>query len=342
MLVIDVHAHLVPQSFPELPAGVPAHEWPVMVPLDDGRARMLIDGKEFRVFDSAYWDVPGRIAYMDAEGIALQVLSPLPELLGYWFDARTTVAVAEHVHHTIATAIASAPTRLAGMGMLPLQDVAASVEIIPRIAALGLRGVLVASNVNGVSIADARFYPVFAALEQQGLALFVHGYRPAGVERFIGSPLMAPVIGVPQEGAAALASFIITDIFGHFPKLKLGFVHGGGSFGAVLGRMDHVWEEFAEMRQTLKTAPRDYVKKFFFDTVTFSPAYLRFLIEQYGAPSLMAGSDGPTPIGQRGLAAFVAKATDGDAGATEQILWKNAVRFLALDDIVTQQMALAS
>ena len=65
MLLIDCHAHLVPERFPKLPAGVPAHEWPVMEPLGDGTARMLIDGKPFRIFEPAYWDVPGRIATMD-------------------------------------------------------------------------------------------------------------------------------------------------------------------------------------------------------------------------------------------------------------------------------------
>jgi aminocarboxymuconate-semialdehyde decarboxylase len=339
MFVIDSHAHLVPQHFPDLPPGVPAHEWPVMEPLADGAARMLIDGKPFRVFEAAYWDVPGRIAYMDQEGIDFQILSPLPELLGYWFDARTAAAVAAHVHETIAAAIATAPERLAGLGMLPLQDVALSVEMVPSLAALGLRGVLVASNINGVSIADARFDPVFAALQDLNLAVFVHGYRPAGVERLIGSPLLPAVIGVPQDTSLAIASFMMTDIFSRFPKLRLGFAHGGGTFAAVLGRMDHVWHGFEEMRGVLKTAPRDYVKKFFFDTVTFGPEYLSYLIEMFGPETLMSGSDGPTPIGQRGLQKFVMQATSGDYAVGQKILSENAVRFFGLEDLLARHKA---
>lgn len=342
MIVIDTHAHLVPQSFPPRPEGAPEAEWPEMIPLDDGRARMMIGGKEFRVFEPAYWDVPGRIDYMDREGISIQLLSPLPELLGYWFDTRTTVAVADHVHATIAAAVASAPARLAGLGMLPLQDVAASIEMAGRVKALGLRGVLVASNVNGASLADERFHPVFAEIERLGLAMMVHGYRPAGTERFVGSPLLAPIVGVPQDAAAALASFIMTDIFGRFPTLKLGFVHGGGSFGAVLDRMDHVWHEFPQMREAVATSPRDYVRKFAFDSVTFSADYLRYLVKAFGSGGMMAGTDGPTPIGQRGLPAFIAAATDGDQQAAENILWRNATRFFALDDVVAKHAALAA
>src|ERR1700756_3993307 len=63
MTVIDIHAHLVPQSFPPPPPGVPERGWPTMVPLPDGTARMIIDGTEFRIFEPAYWDIAGRIAY---------------------------------------------------------------------------------------------------------------------------------------------------------------------------------------------------------------------------------------------------------------------------------------
>jgi aminocarboxymuconate-semialdehyde decarboxylase len=333
MLLIDCHAHLVPERFPKLPAGVPAHEWPVMEPLGDGTSRMLIDGKPFRIFEPAYWDVPGRVATMDQEGIDFQILSPLPELLGYWFDPRTAAALAAHMHETIAEAVAAAPDRLAGLGMLPLQDVARAVAMVPGLAALGLRGVLVATNINGVSIADARFDPVFAALQDLDLAVFVHGYRPAGIERLLGSPLLGAVIGVPQDTALAIASFMMTDIFGRFPRLRLGFAHGGGSFAALLGRLDHVWQNFDEMRGVLRIPPRDYVKKFCFDTVTFGPEYLGYLIEMVGPGAVMAGSDGPTPIGQRGLEKFVLQAARDDRAVAEQILGRTALRFFGLGEI---------
>ena len=46
--------------------------------------------------------------------------------------------------------------------------------------ALGLKGVHVGSHVNGVSIADERFYPFFEAAESLGLFVFVHGIKPGG------------------------------------------------------------------------------------------------------------------------------------------------------------------
>ena len=326
-MVIDTHGHIVPGSFPVCPPGVPTAQWPSMDQLPEGGARMMIGGAEFRVFESVYWDMAARVEQLDRDGITVQILSPLPELLGYWYDPRATAAMADHIHATIAAAIATAPTRLAGIGMLPLQDIDAAVATARSVKALGFAGVLLGSNVNGVSLADARFDPVWQALEALDLAVLVHGYRPAGADRLLGSPLLAPIVGVPQDTAAVLASFIMTDILGRFPALRLGFAHGGGSFGAVLGRMDCVWRKFPAMQAALPIGPLDYVRRFAFDTVTFSTDYLRYLIAVTGQACLMAGTDGPTPIGQTELAAFVAAACDGDQTRTENILWRNATRF---------------
>lgn len=341
MIVVDTHAHLVPQTFPDVPESVSPRGWPTMVPLADGRARMLIDGKEFRIFEPAYWDVAGRIAFMDSQGIALQVLSPLPELLGYWLEPATTAALAEHTNGTIAKAVASASDRLSGLGMLPLQDVDRSLDILRDAHRLGLRGFLAASNVNGKSIADASFAPIFSELVRLDMALLIHGYRPAGTDRLLGSPLLAPIVGVPQDCAAAIASFITTDILGLHPGLKLGFVHGGGSFGAVLDRFNHVWREFPELQKAVAISPRDYVRRFYFDTVTFSVPYLTYLIEAFGADALMAGTDGPTPIGQTGLEEFITRACRGDMIVAEKILWRNAARFLGLHQFEQKSLAAA-
>lgn len=301
-----------------------------MESLPNGDAKMVIDGKIFRHFESFYWDMKGRIAELDATGVDIQLLSPLPELLGYWLDPRAAQLLTGHINASIAAAVAESPGRLLGIGALPLQDVEGSVATVRDIAALGLRGVLLASNVNGISIADPRFYPVLAAIEAANMAVFIHGYRPAGTDRLLGAPVLGAIVGVPSDCAYAISSFIMTDILARFPALRLCFVHGGGSFGAVLDRFDHVWRCFPNLQEAVPVSPRDYVRRFFFDTVTFGEPYLRFLIEAFGADTLVAGSDGPTVFGQRDLKPFVISACRGDADIADKILAGNARRLLGL------------
>lgn len=334
MTVIDIHSHFVPQDFPAPPSGVPEAEWPVMQPMENGHTQMLIGGEPFRVFDPAYWDLAGRLEFMDREGIDIQLLSPLPELLGYWLSPETTEALARHMHAQMAEAIARAPDRLAGIGMVPLQDVPRAVAMLEEVSGLGFKGVLVASNVNGRSLADPEFEAFFAYAADLSLPVLVHGYRPAGTERFLGSPLLAPIVGPPQDVTAVIASLIMTDILGRIPDLRLVFLHGGGGFGSVLDRMDHVWRKFPDMQEQVAVAPRDYVRRFWYDTVTFSEEYLAYLIGAFGPETIMAGSDGPTPLGQLGMSDFVRGACDGDEGSADQILGANAIALFGLGDML--------
>jgi aminocarboxymuconate-semialdehyde decarboxylase len=300
-----------------------------MSPLDDGRARMIIDGREYRVIDRAYFDLASRLKLMDGQGIDLQVISPLPELLGHWLDVDTATRLAELCNCTISAAVKAAPDRLAGIGMLPLQDVERSVGMLPALASLGLKGVQVGSNVGGRSIADPLFDPLFAAVSRLGMAVFVHGSRPAGTERLLGPSLMVNVIGIPQDCASAIASFISTDVLKRHPALKLGFSHGGGTFGAVLDRMEFVWREYPSFRGSCEISPRNYVKRFYFDAITYSVPYLKYLRGAYGADTLMSGTDGPGSSKIR-MADFITDACRDDEAAAENMLSRNALRFFGL------------
>jgi aminocarboxymuconate-semialdehyde decarboxylase len=328
MRVIDFHTHIVPGRYPERPAACDEPSWPIMEKVDDLHSRMMIAGRQFRVFESFYWNIDERIARLDEVGVALQVISPLPELLSYWLQADAAIALTDFMNDFVAGMVRGAPTRFAGMGAVALQDPVRAVTQLAGFKKLGLRGVHVGSHVNGVSIADPSFYPFYEAAEALGIFVFVHGIKPGGAGLMLGSPLMPAVIGVPQETALAIGSFIMTDILGRFPRLKLVFSHGGGTIGAVIDRMNAVWKEFAAMRTTLTSPPLDYARRFFYDTVVFGPDYLAYLIKKFGATQLIAGTDGPVDFGQPSIPTLLAGAAIAPADQ-ERIAHSNAELLLA-------------
>src|SRR4051812_44997338 len=111
MAVIDVHCHIVPEHFPDAHA---RSEWPCMRHLGNGRASIMIAEKEYRAVNDRCWDPMRRLADMDTEGVSIQVLSPMPELLSYWFAASDALEMAQHVNKAIATMTAAAPRRFVG------------------------------------------------------------------------------------------------------------------------------------------------------------------------------------------------------------------------------------
>lgn len=326
--LIDVHCHVVPSELPADPTGGRLSLWPSMC-CDGGHASFTA-GPVTRRFDERSWLASRRIDHMDAHGIAVQVLSPLPELFAYWFEPEATALMCRHVNDAIARMVETHPQRFAALGGLPMNDPALAIVEARRLKAAGFAGVEIGSNINGVSPADARFAEVLAVLQDLDLSVFVHGVRPETAGRLIGPEVLSPIIGVPLDTALCVASFIGAGVLDRLPRLRVAFSHGGGALGAVIDRFEHVWNVMPELQRELQCSPLQEARRYWYDILTFGTRYTRFLIDRVGADRLFAGTD--FPAGGMGLmdpVAFVAQ-LELDDDALERVAHLNAREFLKL------------
>jgi aminocarboxymuconate-semialdehyde decarboxylase len=326
---IDVHTHVVPESLPDEVGGFAGLPWPSIRHTDACHAQVVISGRNFRDIDDACWSVPRRTAQMTGMDVGVQVLSPMPELLSYWLPAGPAAVLARHINETIAEMVRAAPDRFHGLGMAPLQDMDLAVkELEYAMRQLGLRGVEIATNVNGVALGDPSLKPFFDAAEQLHASIFVHPLRPAGLDRLVGPPMLEQVVAFPCETALAVASAITGGLLKRHPRLTIGFSHGGGAFGQVLPRLQHAWSSLAPVKAAMEE-PRQTARRFFYDTLVYDETALRFLIDTFGMGQLMVGSDYPFAIMDRQpvarLAGLGLPETDLD-----RLLFGNARRFLGL------------
>ena len=147
----------------------------------------------------------------------------MPPLLRYDLPAAADgLALARHVNETTAQLCSAEPSRLIGLGMVPLQDPDAATAELAALGDLGLAGVEIASNVLGVSIGDERFLPFFAAAARLGVAIFVHAML-AATDRLPRQAMGTYVVGL--EGAMAAASLITGGTAAECPELRIGFSH---------------------------------------------------------------------------------------------------------------------
>src|SRR5690606_14385549 len=189
------------------------------------------------------WDVGRRIEDMDRDGVSVQVLSPMPELLSYWLDLEAAKVVCTHSNAQIAEMMAAAPTRFMGLGAVPLQDPEAAANMLPQLQNdFGFKGVEIGSNIDGRMLGDPCFDVFWRAAEDLGMAVFVHALHPVAVKSIGASPLYNAFAGFPIDVAMAAASLIISGTLTRFPKLRIGFSHGGGALGSILGRLDKGWD----------------------------------------------------------------------------------------------------
>ena len=323
---IDVHTHVVPETFPPYAGKGRDVPWPSMAEAHACHKHVMISGKVYRTVSDGCWSVPRRIEDMGGMRVSRQALSPMPELLSYWLPMPDGGALIRYLNEQIAAMVAGAPERFVGLGAVPLQDVDKAVEELQYVKKLRFAGVEIASHVNGVSIGDARFEPFFAAAEQLGAAVFVHALRPAGQERIVGA-FTEQAVCFPGDIALACASMITGGIAARHPRLRIAFSHGGGAMAMLLPRLVHAWKAIPKARESLTESPAETAKRFFYDHLVFDPAAVKFLVGSFGASQVLLGSDYPFNMGDPDPLGTLEK-----AGLDRALTAANARRFLGLPE----------
>lgn len=325
---IDAHAHVVPENFPAyIGARAPA-DWPSMAPSQACHRNVMISGKVYRTVSDKCWDTGKRLEDLAGMGLALQVVSPMPELLSYWMEPADAQQLLRFLNDQIAGMVADSGGRLAGLGAVPLQDLDLAVrELEYVVKVLGFPGVEVGSNINGEPIGSPRWDPFFEACEALDACVFVHAIRPAGMERLVGPAPLQQVLAYPGDVGLAAASVITANLPVRRPGLRIAFSHGGGTLGLLLPRLQQGWGVFPALKDAVVASPVEQARRLFYDTLVFDTGALQYLVKTFGASQLLVGTDYPfnfqdrTPLQRIAGAGF-----DDDTVAA--LVHRNAARFL--------------
>jgi aminocarboxymuconate-semialdehyde decarboxylase len=330
---IDIHAHVVPENFPAyLGARIPA-EWPSMAPAHECHRHVMISGKVYRTVSDRCWSASRRIEDLADMGLGLQAISPMPELLSYWMEARDAAGLLRYINEQIAEMVALSDGKLCGLGAVPLQDMDLAIaELDYVIDTLGFAGVEVGSNINGRPIGAPEFAPFFAAAEAKGAAVFVHALRPCGMERVIGPKQLQQALGYPGDVGLAAASVLTTNLIARFPRLRIAFSHGGGTLAMLLPRLEQARRVFPPLQEAIGTSPTEQARRLYFDSLVFDPATLRHLVSVFGASQVMIGTDYPFAFHDKSPVESLCQA-QFDQSVHEQLLRGNARRFLGIDSV---------
>ncbi|WP_347554395.1 amidohydrolase family protein [Robbsia sp. KACC 23696] len=331
-LGIDVHAHVVPSTFPAwLGAGARPAAWPSTVPAHACHCHVMIDRKVYRTVSQKCWNVAERLADLGDMGLRLQALSPMPELLSYWMSASQATPLIRYLNEEIARMVSESGGRLVGLGAVPLQDIDAAIDELRYVMhSLSFAGVEIGSNVNGVPIGDRRFDPFFEACEAMGAAVFVHALKPTGMDRLVGPAPLQQVLAYPTDVGLAAASCLTSNLIVRFPDLRMAFSHGGGTLASLLPRLQQGWQTFPALKTSVDPSPAEQARKLYYDTLVFDAQTLRHLVDRFGASQLLVGTDYPFNFHDRTPIARIA-AAGLDTADAHALAYHNAERFLGLE-----------
>jgi aminocarboxymuconate-semialdehyde decarboxylase len=272
-----------------------------------------------------------RLKDMDRMGIDIQAVSPAPNQTYYWTDPGEGQELARAVNERIAQICGKYPERFVGLGTVPLQDPDLAVsELMHCVKSLGMRGVEINPNVNGLDLSDRRLglETFFAKAQELDVVIFMHPIGFTQGERLLDH-YFNNVIGNPLETTVAASHLIFDGVMDRYPKLKVVLPHAGGYLAHYWARMDHAWRARPDCRVSIKRKPSSYLEKFYFDTITFDSGMLKNLVERFGADHVVLGTDYPYDMGMEHPVDFIEK-TKLSASEKKQIMGGNAARLLKL------------
>lgn len=296
---------------------------------------MLIDDRFFREVESNTWDPEQRMKECDHTQVDMQVLSTIPVMFSYWARPEHTLDLAKMLNDHIADVVHRYPKRFIGLATLPMQHTELAVQELERcIKELGLAGIQIGTNINDINLDDPSLFPIFEAAQDLGAAIFVHPWDMMGQDK-MRKYWLPWLVGMPAETSRAICSMIFGGIFERLPNLRVCFAHGGGSFPATLGRISHGFEVRPDLVAINNNVhPREYIGKFYLDSLVHDINMLRYIVDMFGANRIMCGSDYPFPLGEDHPGLMIEQ-SDLSRADKEWMLYKSALEWLGRDSSMT-------
>jgi len=297
---------------------------------NDCGACMMKGDKLFRVIEDNCFKADVRVKDMDETNVNVQVLSTIPVLFNYWAEAKDGLETSRFFNDHIAETVDKDPKRFIGIGTVPLQDSDLAIKEMERcVNELKMPGLEIGSNVNKKNLSEKEFFPFYKRAEELGCALFVHPWKMMGSKQ-MEKYWLPWLVGMPAETSRAICSMIFGGVFEQFPKLRVAFAHGGGSFPITIGRIEHGFNVRPDLTAIDNNVnPREYLGKFWIDSLVHDANALEYILKVMGEDSICLGSDYPFPLGEHHPGKLV-EGMGFENELKEKLLFANARNWLGI------------
>ncbi len=291
---IDLHTHYYPEIFFKMIRDTPSEFSFAKDPT--GRTIITHRGARFFGVTAPMSDPNKRLEDMDRVGIDVEVISlSTPNI--FFADETRQPDVARTLNDAYAALIAKHPNRFKGFASIPMDAPDAALDELHRaIDELKLNGVVLLSNIKGRALTSPAYRPFFEEANRMKLCIFLHPMLPANPEPYT-EYVLGPLVGFPFDTTLAVARMCFDGMLRELPNIRWVIGHLGGAIPYLMERLDSGYRDFAECRVNIDQPPSTYLKRLYFDTVTFSSYNLRMVRDLVGVDHMVMGSDYPHLLG---------------------------------------------
>lgn len=221
-------------------------------------------------------DLDLRLRLMNRYPDVLQVLTvALQNLLETVPD--DDVELSRIANDELAEIIVKYPDKFyAAAACLPPSDIDEALKETDRaITELGLKGVQISSRINGESLDNPKFRPLFEKMAKYDLPIWIHPSMSPGM-------MDGGVFGLVYETSCAMQCLVSCGIMEEFPNIKVIAHHTGAIVPLLEGRL----------------LQKELFRKFYGDTATYgSTIQIMCGYSFFGADHILFGTD--TPLGPK-------------------------------------------
>jgi 6-methylsalicylate decarboxylase len=239
------------------------------------------------------WSKEAMISFMDEAGIDVAVMSVSTPGV-HIGDSQRARSLARRCNELAAELVHERPDRFASFACIPLPDIDASLEELSyALDVLGLDGLVLFTNSNGVYLGDTSLEPVFEELERRKAVVFVHpNPSPDAVAHSLGLP--DNLLDFPTDTNRAVAQMHYTNRFARTPNVKYIFSHAGGSIPYLAARFAIIDEMAFIPGGEERGAVASMFRHMYWDTaLAASDPVLRMLRDIVGVDQVLYGTDFP-------------------------------------------------
>jgi len=330
MLKIDSHTHILPAKLPRWTDKFGYGNFIHLEPSRPGFARMMQGDRFFREIASNCWDERERMAEYAQFKTQVQVVCTIPVMFSYNAKPHDALEVARFLNDHLSELVQRHPQHYIALATVPMQDTDLAIEELKRAKGNGHVGVQIGSNINGLNLSEPRFFPFFKACAEEGMAVMIHPWNMMGKEE-MEKYWLPWLVGMPAETSRAACSLVFGGVLERLPQLRVMLSHAGGSFLTTLGRVEHGFNcrpDLVAIDNPIN--PREYVGKFWVDSITHDPDLLRYILALQGSNRICLGTDYPFPLGDLEIGAFIEE-MGLEPGVVDDLFAGAALEWLDLD-----------
>ncbi len=292
-MIIDIHAHYVPQSLLDDLKGQRRLFPSVRTTQENGGLRLAFSGgKPTRPVAGRLSDLAARRTWLAEQRIDRQVVGGWLDMFAYELPAEEGADWSRYLNGHMRAGVKDL-TAFAPLATVPLQSGRLAARVLEEALDAGFHGAMVGTQPKGVggALDDPDLDPLWELASARKATLFLHPMFACGDDRLDAYDLVNAV-GRITDTTHAVARLLYSGHLARYGGVNLVVAHGGAALPYVLGRLNRNRALHADYAE-----PAAGFRRLYFDSVLFEARALRFLCDVAGAEKVMLGSDHPFPIG---------------------------------------------